>query len=158
MKLLDYIKDQIVLILLYFTMILLVQFFLVMYHLPATLKVSLLIIMVLFLLIVISYDYYRKSSCLIFPSKLETWGLPISEYSMYKKPMLIADLPYAHETASGASLVHFFSPDSSVALADAMEKVILGDLSFLHAVPLMEKRHPFTCSWDQLFEYLLERK
>lgn len=61
MKLLDYIKDQIVLILLYFTMILLVQFFLVMYHLPATLKVSLLIIMVLFLLIVISYDYYRKS-------------------------------------------------------------------------------------------------
>ena len=61
MKLLDYIKDQIVLILLYFTMILLVQFFLVMYHLPATLKVSLLIIMILFLLIVISYDYYRKS-------------------------------------------------------------------------------------------------
>ena len=61
MKLLDYIKDQIFLILLYFTMILLVQFFLVMYHLPATLKVSLLIIMILFLLIVISYDYYRKS-------------------------------------------------------------------------------------------------
>lgn len=104
------------------------------------------------------FNYYRKSSCLIFPSKLETWGLPISEYSMYKKPMLIADLPYAHETASGASLVHFFPPDSSAALADAMEKVIMGDLSFLHAVPLMEKRQPFTCSWDQLFKYLLERK
>lgn len=61
MRLVDYIKDQVICILLYFTMILLVQFFLAMYRLPDTLKISLLIVMILVLMIIFSYDYYRKS-------------------------------------------------------------------------------------------------
>ena len=53
------------------------------------------------------YEKYNKIDCLIFPSKLETWGLPISEFMAFDKPMLIADLPYAHETAAGAKYVAF---------------------------------------------------
>lgn len=48
------------------------------------------------------FIYYENSSCMIFPSKVETWGLPISEFSEFNKPMLLADLPYTHETASGS--------------------------------------------------------
>ncbi|WP_236612706.1 glycosyltransferase [Elizabethkingia meningoseptica] len=51
--------------------------------------------------------YYNKSNCLIFPSKVETWGLPISEFLEYNKPMLLADLPYAHETAIGGGVCSF---------------------------------------------------
>lgn len=104
------------------------------------------------------FSYYRESTCLIFPSKLETWGLPISEFSAYNKPMLVADLPYAHETASGASLVYFFSPDNALELASQMENIVNDDLSILKAVPLVEKKEPFTCSWNELFDYLLNDK
>ena len=41
--------------------------------------------------------HYRESDCLVFPSRVETWGLPISEYkAAHPGGMLIlADLPYA---------------------------------------------------------------
>lgn len=51
---------------------------------------------------------YAEASCLIFPSKLESWGLPISEFIPFEKPMIVADLPYAHETAMGGRYVSFF--------------------------------------------------
>lgn len=104
------------------------------------------------------FEYYQNCSCLIFPSKLETWGLPISEFSIYGKPMLIADLPYAHETASGAPLVSFFSPNDPFVLADKMRNLIQGDYSFLYSVPFQEKQEPFTSSWDELFSYILNSK
>lgn len=43
------------------------------------------------------YGYYRSSDCFIFPSRVETWGLPISEYASAHPggTILLADLPYA---------------------------------------------------------------
>ena len=41
---------------------------------------------------------YSKANALIFPSKLETWGLPISEAIDYKIPIMVAKLEYARET------------------------------------------------------------
>ena len=54
------------------------------------------------------YSLYGQSACLLFPSRVETWGLPISEFKPTGKPMLLADLPYAHESAAGAARVAFF--------------------------------------------------
>ena len=50
---------------------------------------------------------YASSDCLVFPSRIETWGLPISEFMPYDRPMLLSDLPYAHETSTGARRVAF---------------------------------------------------
>ena len=48
------------------------------------------------------FGYYRAASCFIFPSRVETWGLPITEYLLLNGGrMLLADLPYAHETSEG---------------------------------------------------------
>ncbi len=48
------------------------------------------------------FGYYRAASCFIFPSRVETWGLPITEYMLLNGGrMLLADLPYAHETSEG---------------------------------------------------------
>ena len=44
---------------------------------------------------------YKKTDCLIFSSKLETWGLPLSEASQYSIPILAPNLPYARETLLG---------------------------------------------------------
>src|SRR5690606_29875052 len=56
------------------------------------------------------FDHYEEADCLIFPSKIETWRLPISEFSTLNRPMLLADLPYAHDTAAGSKQVAFFDP------------------------------------------------
>ena len=90
-------------------------------------------------------DTYAGTDCLVFPSRIETWGLPISEFLPYNRPMLLSDLPFAHETAAGASAVGFFDPSSSVALADAMERVLRGDHTQLHSVPQRPLQAP-TCT------------
>ena len=102
------------------------------------------------------YKYYQESDCLIFSSKVETWGLPITEFAAYNKPMLLSDLPYAHETAGGCQHVAFFNPDSPEELSTQMEKLITGDASFL-IHPEKEVIHPpLAGSWHDLFNILLK--
>jgi glycosyltransferase involved in cell wall biosynthesis len=98
---------------------------------------------------------YTETDCLIFPSKLETWGLPISEFRQTGRPMLLADLPYARETAGGYRRAHFFAVDRPEELADAMERAILGSLAF-HPAPTETIPAPFAADWRQLFELLLD--
>jgi glycosyltransferase involved in cell wall biosynthesis len=101
-------------------------------------------------------DCYSRCNCLIFPSKVETWGLPISEFAAYNKPMLLADLPYAHETGGGCAQVAFFDPESPEELAAQMEELINGDNSMLHHVPIPEVATPIARSWRELFQVLLQ--
>ncbi|MEG2341031.1 MAG: glycosyltransferase [Odoribacter sp.] len=72
---------------------------------------------------------YKRTDCLLFPSKLEFWRLPISEFGTYNKPILAADLPYAYETASNCESVCFFNPVKAEDLANRMEEVIRKDFS-----------------------------
>ncbi|MEY8726109.1 glycosyltransferase [Bacteroides xylanisolvens] len=101
------------------------------------------------------FKLYASTNCLLFPSKLETWGLPISEFSSYNKPMLVADLPYAHETASGASCVSFFSINDSVLLSERMKEVIAHSYSNFGRVPDCHVKKPYTNSWIELVNQLL---
>ncbi|TDS13796.1 glycosyltransferase [Sphingobacterium paludis] len=103
------------------------------------------------------FQHYQASDCLIFSSKVETWGLPISEFSQYGRPLLLADLPYAHETAKGNNEVAFFGIDDHQVLASYMEKLIAGDKSFLKPVPDTPLQEPVVQSWEELFMKLLER-
>lgn len=100
-------------------------------------------------------QYYASSNCLIFPSKIESWGLPISEFAAYGKPMLLADLPYAHDTAAGSTAVSFFDPDEAQSLATQMSALLRGDSSFLQAVEKQRIAEPFVTSWMDLFQKLL---
>ena len=103
------------------------------------------------------FGYYNAADCLVFPSKIETWGLPISEFMVNGKPMLLADLPYAHETAAGGKAVAFFSLSAPGILKGQMRKLLEGDFSFLNPVPDFGKQEPAACSWEDMFDILLER-
>lgn len=102
------------------------------------------------------FDLYKQSDCLIFPSKLETWGLPITEFKLFRKPMLVADLPYAHETVGNYKKVDFFKADDAEQLAKCMLKRIEGDQCFAGNVAIVVKRD-FTQSWSELFSLLLNK-
>lgn len=99
--------------------------------------------------------YYATCQCLIFPSKVETWGLPISEFAAYNKPMLLADLPYTKETAGGSQQVAFFAPDDANALAMHMKSLIQGDLTALYPVNQTTIEDPIAQDWESLFQILL---
>ena len=102
-------------------------------------------------------EIYNVTDCLVFPSKLETWGLPISEFAVYERPMILSDLPYAHETSAGANKVLFFNPDSVVSLYNAMLQVIRKDLSNFNEVPAVSQDKLSFNSWTGIMDFILEK-
>lgn len=100
-------------------------------------------------------EMYRKANCLIFASKIESWGLPISEFLPTGKPMLLADIPYAKTTSQGSKLTSFFDPNHEDDLRNQMIKLIKGDNGFLHRVEVQEKDGVHVNNWEELFKYIL---
>lgn len=70
------------------------------------------------------YAAYSRADCFVFPSRIETWGLPISEYMQCNPSgrLLLADLPYARETSSGKGV--FFPATDASALKSLMAGII----------------------------------
>jgi len=97
---------------------------------------------------------YAESDCLLFPSRLETWGMPISEFKQTGRAIFAADLPYAHETIGSYDAVRFFPPNDPAALAGLMEQFIRGDLR-LDSVAAPTPPAPFAADWKVLFDLLL---
>ena len=100
------------------------------------------------------FELYKISDCLIFPSKLETWGLPITEFKQFGKPILAADLPYARETVGNYDTVCFFNPDNPYELSNLMENIINNKL-VCQSNRVPQPKHPFAKSWKDLFDILL---
>ena len=102
-------------------------------------------------------ELYNSASCVIFPSKLETWGIPITEAKLFMKPLLLADLEYAHETLGAYDKVKFFDPDDAEQLADAMKELINRTAVFekteANIIPA-----PFSQNWKELFDILLRQE
>lgn len=101
---------------------------------------------------------YFSTDCLIFPSRLETWGLPISEFLPLNKPMIIADEPYAHETAQGASSVAYFPSNNPNVLANLIIDLVSGNYSKFEFQPVPEISDPSASNFNELFKILLSTK
>lgn len=98
------------------------------------------------------FEYYKKSKYLIFPSKLESWGLPITEYKIFNKPMILANLDYAKEALGDYDRVAFFNPYKAEELSNIMEKIIKKeDIWRVHKFDFI----PDANSWDELFNIVL---
>lgn len=103
------------------------------------------------------FELYAQASCLLFPSKLETWGLPVSEFKQTGKPILLAALPYAYETLGDYGHAAFFDPFSPEDLAAKMESVIRGEQVLTPAARSLEIRQPLSENWEELFQILLRK-
>ena len=102
------------------------------------------------------FDYYRSSDCLIFASRLETWGLTITEFKATGRPMLLADYPYAHETAGSYEPVAFFDPDDERQLAELMLAVISGTFRPADRPAPSPIAPPYAASWSELWTMILD--
>jgi hypothetical protein len=99
---------------------------------------------------------YEISNCLIFSSTLETWGLPITEFKSYNKPMLLADFPYSHESIGIYNKVKFFEHNNSDQLRDYVLTLIQNknlefDKNFTYKV-----NQPYVKGINALFKVLIK--
>ncbi|UAM97192.1 glycosyltransferase [Polaribacter litorisediminis] len=101
------------------------------------------------------YEYYSKCDGLIFPSKLESWGLPLSEFKQFNKPMFVSNLPYAKETVGHYDFVCFFNPDDAVQLSKLFINAAKNKLLF-HETKAVQYEQPFVKGWNELFALLIK--
>lgn len=103
------------------------------------------------------YELFSETGCLIFPSKLETWGLPITECIQFGKPMIVSDREFAKETVGGYEKAVFFDPTDSKDLSEKMHLFVSGkDINFskTHQIDYPE---PLANGWKDLFNYLMNK-
>jgi len=98
---------------------------------------------------------FARAVCLVFPSRTETWGLPISEFLPTGKPMILSDRPYAHETAAGAARVAFFPVMDAAALSGRMQDVLEEKWEAFGPVEVSAPASPYVPDWASLFDCLL---
>lgn len=69
------------------------------------------------------------NSTLIFPSYIETYGMPLAEAKMLGTLILAADCNYAREVLEGYDNAYFFDYQNPGQLAELMKKVLRGQLA-----------------------------
>jgi glycosyltransferase involved in cell wall biosynthesis len=93
---------------------------------------------------------YANADGLLFPSTLETWGMPITEAQEYGLPMLVADRAYAHETVGTYDGVTFFDPHDAPALARMLKDLVDGCSHLGSAQAPNSGQVPTLVGWEQL--------
>lgn len=99
-------------------------------------------------------DFYARCDALLFPSLLETWGLPLTEARQRGIPIVAADLAYAHETIGNCDAVAFFNPHDPAALAELLLCLSEGRTEFV-ATQREAPAEPFAEGWSALLKILL---
>lgn len=97
---------------------------------------------------------YEKSDALLFPSKLETWGMPLSEFKAYNKPMLVANMAYSKEAIGSYKNVSFFNANNPEELFALMKKVLDGNIEY-EENKIDVPKEPFTSTWNDLLNKLI---
>lgn len=100
-------------------------------------------------------DEYRACDVVLFPSRLETWGLPITEAKAFGKPLLLADRPYARETVGTYDNLDFVPTDDASAWADSMASLVNGTWQ-PRTSTAPEPAQPYAADWPALWRYLIE--
>lgn len=77
----------------------------------------------------ISHDQvmqYYSESVLIFPSYIETFGLPLLEARECKSPIIASDMPFSREILSDYDKVNYFDAFSADELTAHLKNILLG--------------------------------
>lgn len=85
------------------------------------------------------YEMYSHS-VLLFPSYLETFGLPLLEARMMKSIVLASDMPFCHEVLDGYENACFYDIHDDERLASLMKQVIVGQFAYHPVLEITENK------------------
>ena len=95
-------------------------------------------------------EYYAKSDALVFPSYIETFGLPLLEAALCGLPVIAVDLPYAHEILQGYSGAHFAPVNDHEAWRKEISALKPGQC----LEPICLEGRP---GWKELFSHIISK-
>ena len=98
--------------------------------------------------------WYARAHCLVFPSRMETWGLPITEAQQHRLPMFVADVPYARETVGNYAAVDFVDVNDYRDLGEKLLAFQQGRFVFSPALT-QQPTQPFVSDWAGLVRRLI---
>lgn len=75
-----------------------------------------------------------QSSVLVFPSYIETFGLPLLEATLLGSIVLASDCPFSREILRGYQNAYYFDPFNVEELSELMSRVISGSIVATHNV------------------------
>lgn len=92
-------------------------------------------------------SYYVSADALVFPSYIETFGLPLIEAAYCGLPILAADLPYSREVLEGYNGVEFIDYKDHKLWVEAISKL---DKSQKYSPFQL----PYKASWKEMFSII----
>lgn len=98
---------------------------------------------------------YGQADCLLFPSRMESWGLPITEARQHGLPIFAAKMPYAYETVGTYQNVDFIDLEDDAALASKLLAFQQGRFTFEGAT-YSSPASPFAATWSELVSKIVE--
>lgn len=101
----------------------------------------------------VQHEYTQ--SALMFPSRLETVGLPLMEAQARETFVLAANLPYAHDALAGYRNALFFDPNDPDGLADLIMSVAEGQSP--HSTVPSPRAVQTTDPWDEFIRVVTNR-
>lgn len=90
-------------------------------------------------------QYYKSCDALLFPSQIETFGLPLIEASSFGLPVIAADLPYAREVLEDYNNKYFINPIEPIEWANT-----ISNFNKLNKTKPLE--HKATNSWSDFMD------
>ncbi len=91
-------------------------------------------------------------SVLLFPSKLETFGLPMMEARKCNAFIIAGDMPFSKEVLNGYENAFFFNVDDATQLAKIMEGIISGNTAYSGQADQSDQIS--SSGWDNVVAYL----
>ncbi|WP_290437909.1 glycosyltransferase [Aeromonas caviae] len=95
-------------------------------------------------------EYYISADAVLFPSYIETFGLPLAEAGVLGKKIICADLPYSRDVLTGYQGASFLDYQDATKWADEMESV-LGQQTVLQFSPLSFAQ---CATWKDFFDFI----
>lgn len=90
--------------------------------------------------------YYKRCNALLFPSEIETFGLPLIEAAMFGKPIIAADLPYAREVLENYEGAIFLNSKDAKNWSNIIKQIINSDRIYT----------PLQCNSDNTWKSILD--
>lgn len=96
-----------------------------------------------------------QNSTLIFPSYIETIGLPLVEAKLMGTLILSSDTIFAHEVLYEYNNSYFFDPFNSIELGKLMEKIINEKILLKDTLPSKETKKINNNAWNNLYKEII---
>ena len=98
-------------------------------------------------------ELYDLCNVVIFPSEIETWGLPITEAKKFFKPIFVNNKLYAHETVGDYEFTKFISGSDPKIWALYIESFMNGTLEY-DCTSNLQPEQPFASNWLEMWKVL----